>query len=128
MISKAQINNIKAKDIIWECCKYHWKQQLEVLTVPKYDRDCKVYVMNVKQIGGIWDGYDASKCIDNNNEYFLTEKEADDYINKCKQKELNNLDNKDVLIKQLYYKAESFLTDKERSIYRKKIKSFGIKL
>ena len=59
---------------------------------------------------------------------FLTEKEADEYINKCKEKKSEKLDNKNIIIKELYYKAEPFMANEDKLLYREKIKNMGIKL
>lgn len=136
MIKEKDIKKLNKGDILWECCKYHWKQKYELVEEPTYEEnkydniEFKGYNLKLKNIDGIWNNYVDKKFIDlkDKNEFFLTEKEADEYINKCKENKNKKLDNKNVIIKELYYKAESFMTSAEKRLYREKIKNMGIKL
>ena len=136
MIKEKDIKKLNKGDILWESCKYHWKKKYELeeeqtYEENKYDNiEFKGYNLKLKNIDGIWNNYVDKKFIDlkDKNEFFLTEKEADEYINKCKEKKNKKLDNKNIIIKELYYKAEPFMANEDKLLYREKIKNMGIKL
>ncbi len=109
--------SLKKGDIFWECCKYHWRVRLEFV---KYDEFLNIVVAKYTDNFGIYKKGQRCEVV-TFNECFINEDLAIEYQNQCKNK-VKQL-SKDTILKLLFEKCHSFLSEEERKLYKEIIYS-----